>query len=83
MEEVMTPDSHCPTCLSSQCQTARGSLLGALRQHGGPHVLLVENHAFCLCVYMPMCGIDPHLHSYNEVELQLHYELPCYWLEVI
>lgn len=79
----MTPDSHCPTVLSLQWQTALESLLGALRQLALRHYLPVENHAFFLCVYMPMCGIDPHLHSYNEVELQLHYELPCYWLEVI
>lgn len=44
----------------------------------------------CVCVYVRvnvgMCVsvlvLIPLL-SYNEVELQLHYELLCHWLEVI
>lgn len=44
----------------------------------------------CVCVYVHvnvgMCVsvlvLIPLL-SYNEVELQLHYELLCHWLEVI
>lgn len=46
----------------------------------------VENQTLCVCVCGPVCvcaSIDPPLLSYNEVELQLHYELLCHWLEVI
>lgn len=82
----LTPPPYLP-CVRQLCVAP----LGALEKQSCPlcpyaflFVCVWKIRPFCSSVYVcaPVLVLIPPF-SYNEVELQLHYELFRYWLEVI